>query len=395
MPRPALLCVLLLGLGGTFQSATAQRIKLPVGLAELERIAARDSNDAAAHFNVALGYWNRKRFDDADRALREAVRIEPQFAEAYLALSMIPFARRGRLWEEILEDRVPDDWRAPLDESDRHYRRAFLIDPLVNLRMTGAVTRGRPAIYSATEWLSDFYELIFRGFDDFREGKYEDAHDRLHNLKLTFDWDRHPDRAPASILWFHGIAAAHQELYDEAIQDMTLLLDRELEKERRDSLIHVPLETNEFRYVLAYLQQRSGHLAEADRFYHEALEHDLGLYMAHVQLARMYESQRNWPAAIEERRRAVAANPEDGSLLMDLGVTLANAGRMADARASLEEALAANPRDPRVPYYLGVVAADLGDRDSARSAFERFVAMAPSRFDRQIAVARQRLTALR
>jgi Flp pilus assembly protein TadD len=80
---------------------------------------------------------------------------------------------------------------------------------------------------------------------------------------------------------------------------------------------------------------------------------------------------------------------------MDLGVTLANAGRMADARASLEEALAANPRDPRVPYYLGVVAADLGDRDSARSAFERFVAMAPSRFDRQIAVARQRLTALR
>ena len=34
----------------------AQRIKLPVGLKELESVAQKDSLDPAAHYNVALAY---------------------------------------------------------------------------------------------------------------------------------------------------------------------------------------------------------------------------------------------------------------------------------------------------------------------------------------------------
>ena len=87
----------------------AQRIKLPYKLPELEARARADSNDAAAHYNVALGYWNEKRLDDAERSLRTAVCIEPRFAPAHLALAYLPFVRRPKLWEELWDSKVPDE----------------------------------------------------------------------------------------------------------------------------------------------------------------------------------------------------------------------------------------------------------------------------------------------
>jgi len=54
----------------------------------------------------------------------------------------------------------------------------------------------------------------------------------------------------------------------------------------------------------------------------------------------------------------------------------------------------ANPRDARVLYYLGIVDQQLSKKDDARSAFTRFLTLAPSRYERQIADAKQRLASL-
>src|SRR5438552_18156194 len=87
---------LVLAVLATAAPLAAQRIRLPAKLSELETRARQDSNDAAAQYNVALGYWNDKRWDDADSALRRAIRIEPQFAMGYLGLGRLVFARRDR-----------------------------------------------------------------------------------------------------------------------------------------------------------------------------------------------------------------------------------------------------------------------------------------------------------
>jgi tetratricopeptide (TPR) repeat protein len=370
-------------------SVSAQRIELPEKLKKLEQRVVQDSNDAAAHFNVACAYWNEKRWDEAQAALRTAVSIEPQFAEAYLALAMLPYAERPRLWDEIFEDDVPDDLQPVVEESDRLYRRAFLVDPLVNLRMIGASTPKAPTLISEGGW--EFYELFFKGFDDINQGKYEDGHARLQRLVRQMNWDRFTQHMPNSVALFRGLAAAHVERYDEAAADLQLLLDRQLEEERKDSLVHVPLRTNEYRYLLANVKHRAGDLVTAERLYREALEHDMGLYMGHVQLARIYESVNDLPHAIEERRYAIAANPDDPSLVMDLGVTLGKAGHWRDAEIALREAMQANPRDARVPYFLGIVMQQLGDAAEASAAFERFLDLAPSRYAQQIADAKKRL----
>src|SRR5213080_2454100 len=53
-------------------SLCAQNIKLSSSLPDLEAAARKDSNDAQALYNVALGYWSKKRYDDgnAPSALR-------------------------------------------------------------------------------------------------------------------------------------------------------------------------------------------------------------------------------------------------------------------------------------------------------------------------------------
>lgn len=373
----------------------AAQFRLPVKLDELERRAKADSNDPAAHFNVALAYWNAKRWADVERSLRLAITIDPRFAPAYMALTYLPFGQRNRLWEERDERRVPDEWKERLQESDRFFRRACMIDPLVELRSGDVVQPRSTAHLDALqavfgEHVRDYYD----GLDQYFVGEYQRAYDRFTRVINTIDGDRHPTRIPGNVLWWHGLASARVDKWPEAIWDFEKLMDRSLEPVRRDSLVHFPLRTNEFRYVLAYLKQRSGNLDEAIELYREAIANDIGLYMAHVRLAEMYEAAHLVDQAILSRRNAVNANPDDPSLLLDLGKSLANFGRFLEAVEPLRRAIDMNPRDPRPYLYLGLVLEQMGNKDEARTALTTFTSLAPSRYDRQIAVARQHLAAL-
>lgn len=384
--------VAVLGVALVAAPTAGQRLKLSASLGDLEARARTDSNDAAAHYNVALAYWNAKRWDDAGRSLRLAVTIDPRFAQAYLALSRLPYARRGSLWGEVEQGRVPRELVDTVEESDRFYRRAYLIDPLVDMKIEGAVTPPRSVYWDL--FAPELYDLLFKGFDDLREGKYAEALDRIERLVGLYHRDRRDESAPASLLWYRALAAAHVEKYQQAQGDLQELLARSESKERSDSLIRIPLRTNEYRYVLAYVRHRGGDPNGAIFLYRQALENDVGLYMAHVRLAEIYEGAQRWDQAGAHRQNAINANPDDASLLVDLGKTLATSGRFGDAVEPLRQATDMNPRDARAYFYLGIVLEQLGKKDDARAALTRFTSLAPSRYERQIAIARQHLAAL-
>jgi len=392
MPRRIVLLLFTLATAATPLPA---QFRLPVKLEELERRAKADSNDPAAHFNVALAYWNAKRWADAERSLRLAITIDPRFAPAYMALHYLPYAQRHRLWDEVGERRVPEEWNARMQESESFFRRAYVIDPLVELR-SGDVVQPRSTAYLQElelvfgEHVRDYYD----GLDQYFLGEYGKAYERFARVINSIDGDRHPDRIPSNVLWWHGLASARVEKWPEAISDFGMLMDRSLEPTRRDSLVHFPLRTNEFRYVQAYLKQRSGKVNEAIDLYREAITNDIGLYMAHVRLAEMYETAQMLDQAVLSRRNAVNANPDDASLLVDLGKTLATIGRFGDAVEPLRQASDMNPRDARAYFYLGLVLEQLGNKNDARAALTSFTSLAPSRYERQIAIARQHLAAL-
>lgn len=374
----------------------AQRIQLPYKLPELEKRATVDSLDAAAQYNLALGYWNEKRLDDAEKSLRLAIAIEPRFAPAHLALAFLPFARRPKLWGEIVNDEVPQEDVAALEQSDKEYRHAFLIDPLVDIRIIGAVTPPKPDFLLVKDVLGEAYALFLQGFTDCQQGKYDDCNGRFETLIREIDGDRFPERVPNSVLWYKGLAAAHVGKFDVSAGHYQELIQRMSQEQRKKSseLSYVPMRLNEYRYTMATVLQAEGKTPQAVAMLQEVLNQDIGYYMAHVRLANIYEASRDFSKALEERLNAVNANPDDPSLITDLGVTLGRAGQTKEAEGRFREALEANPRDVRPLFWLGLIQFDGGNRDGAKESLSKFVAIAPSRYDRQLAMAKERLAKL-
>jgi tetratricopeptide (TPR) repeat protein len=361
--------------------ASAQKVIVAEPLDQLEARARADSNDAAAHYNVAMGYLSRKRYGDAERELRTATTIDPQFADAYLALSMVR-NWDSDYWRQLKKSGGDKAMRDATEEHTRAFRRAFLADPLVDIKVLGGTYK------------ISGYSRLLQGLEDLVEGRYDRAYERFDQEVSSSMKSQPLDSVPWELLWLRGLAAARIEKYDPAIADFSELLARAEKATPTDSIVQLQLETNEYRYVLAALHFRAGRTDRAVELYRAVATADLGNYMAHAQLARIYEAGRDWDHAIGERQAAVAANPGDSSLLLDLGMTLGKAGRFDEATRTLGEAVATNPHDTRALYYLGIAEQQLGHGDEARAAFTKFVSLAPTRYERQIASAKERLNAL-
>ena len=377
---------------GMAAPATAQKLKVDVPVGELETRARRDSNDAVAHYNLALGYWSKRRWKDADASLKRAAALDPRFAPVDLAIAYLPLASGeggtvewrpvgGGWWYVyfVAHDTV-------LQRFDRHYRRAFMLDPLVDIRIS-----------VASEWRDvENVDLFDRALYAYNDGQWEEAYRRFGNLVADSAKYRSWARVIyEKILWYHAMSALRLNKAPEAVRDLQWLVEWSQHREQSDTLFRFSLRTNEYRYTLGYAMQRAGDLNGALGVYRETLANDLGLFPAHLRIAEIYEGARQWDDAINARRNAVNSSPDDPLMQLDLGWTLAKAGRFVDAEGELREAAQRAPREPRAPYYLGLVLQQQGKAADAKASFERFLQIAPSRYERQVADARQRLEKLR
>lgn len=373
------------------RGAAAQKLKVDVPLNELQARAVRDSNDAVAHYNLALGYWSKRRWEEADASLQRAAALDPRFAPADLAIAYLPLAsgKGGKIewlpagggwwWVRfVAHDTV-------ISRFDRHYRRAFMLDPLVDIRIAVA------SEYRDTE-NADLYDRALYSYND---GNWEEAYRRFGELVADSAKYRSWARAIYErILWYHSLAALRLKKPADAVRDLGWLVEWSKHREQSDTMFRFSLRTNEYRYALGFAKQQAGDLNGAVETYQEALTEDVGLFPAHLRIAEIYEGVRQWEPAINARRNAVNANPDDASLQSDLGWTLAKAGRFADAEAALRDAVERAPRDARAAYYLGIVQQQLGRAVEAKTTLQRFIQIAPSRYERQVADARQRLSSL-
>jgi tetratricopeptide (TPR) repeat protein len=378
------------------QDGLAQRIELPMSVKDMEAASAADANDVFARYNLALGYWTQKKYDRAEANLKEAISIEPRFALAYLTLAMLPFAQREDLWNEMMEERVPVEWRDRMIESDRHYRTAFMLNPLLDLKIVGAVTPKKSALWANDPYYSAMYDEWFRGFDDFQTGDYAGAYLRLQRLArdLTAAGRQNVKDVPTALLWYRGLAAAHVANHDAAIEDLRELLRRAELDEDPTGITYLPLEANTYRSVLASVLRAAGRTDEAAAMYREVLERDVGAYTAHVALADMAEARGDLEGALVERQAASAANPDDFSTDVEIGITLVRLGRVAEAEEILDRVSAVQPRSPRSWYVLGLIQQQTGRPQQARASLEKFLEVVPKRFNAEIADAKQRLSQL-
>lgn len=365
-------------------------------LAKVQALARADSNDAEIQYYLALAHWQKHHWQQTDSILRLVLRLEPRFAEAYLALYYLPFARRPTLFREEERGSIPEAWRPAVEEAHRFYKRAFRTDPLVDLRVLSVafeIEDPKSVDYTSEEYLE--YEQYYAWVVDLGLTRYRSAYERLQKLgQRRFDETKHPDKVPDYILWFRGLSAAHSLQYDAAIIDFQALLDRALKQQQRDEIVNVPLADNEYRFMLAALNHVAGHVEHATALYQEALEHDLGLVMAHTYLASIYEKAGHVDSALVELQRASEVSADDPTALFDYAASLFNGQRAADAEEPLRRAVALNARYAPAHYLLGRVVEELGRRPEARECYTTFLAVAPRRLGDLIADAQQRLAAL-
>ena len=370
----------------TGPSAAQVHLKPGVTVRKLEQAVAHDPYDPVALYELALGYWSKKRWDDVERTLRQTLDLEPRNAPALLALAHLPYARHPKLWDEEERGTVPPEWQPALIQRDRLSRRAFLIDPLVDLQIVGAVAPGANTLLrGGTDATPERTALV--GLTNFRNAQYDQAFAWFDRLARALGGEQDPSRIPDFVLYYRGLAAAHLNDIPAAIRDFRRLHALGDTLDAPGGLVDPVLAA----YVLAFLLQRAGAYEEATAMYQQTLAGDLGLWMVHVQLARIHDDRGEWVDAIRERNLALEADPEDPSLLLDLGITLSKAGRPAEAEAVLVQAQAGLPRNFRVPYFQGLVAQQLGHPDAARAAFQHFLTLVPGRYVDEIADVRGRL----
>jgi tetratricopeptide (TPR) repeat protein len=389
--------VVLGALFGAISNARSQQLAgLDRSLKEIEAWAREDTNDAQRQYYLALRHWKEHHWPQTDSLLRLAVQLEPRYADAYLALYYLPYARRTQLADEALRDRVPAAWQPIVEEAESFYKRAFRTDPMVNLNVMGiAFEIEEPRV---RDWTNPAYRYYLRNwawFVDLGLGRYRTAHERLKALAQR-EWDeaKHPDRVPDYILWNRGLAAAHSLQYANAIVDFRALLDRTVKKSQRDEVVHVPLEDNEYRFMLASLHHIAGNTDSAVALYQQSLEHDLGLVMAHTYLANIHEGAGRAADAMRERQRAAEVSSDDPTALFDLAASLFNAGQLIEADEPLRRAIKLNARYSPSHYLLGRVTEELGLPEEAREHYTRYLTLAPLRSGELRTDAQQRLAKL-
>lgn len=373
-------------------SAAAQRAILTVPLGTIEERVVSDSLDPSAHYDLGLAYWVNRRYDEAEEHLRYAIRIEPGLARAYLALSYLPYARRSKLWDEERKGKVPQEFAAAVDEAGRLRRKAFLIDPLVDLKPLALMIPPASA-FNLKGRSEAIYVYLMNGFGSFWDGQYGRAYQFFKDMGGNSTEQEHQQFA-AWFLWYEALAAAHANDYDRAVTNLKTLLSRADSLADENNAAMVFSQSNQFRYTLACILDRAGRANEAVPLLQEALTIDAGLYQAHVRLASIYADQKKMQASIEERRRAVAANPDDSGLIFQLGEALARAGQATEAYSTLRQARDANPLNVRTLFVLGWAAQQVGKTGEAREAYQSFMTLAPSMFADQKATAASRLASL-
>jgi tetratricopeptide (TPR) repeat protein len=358
--------------------------------------AREDTNDAQRQYFLGIAHWKRHEWRETDSLLRLAVSMEPHYADAYLALYYLPYARRTQLWDEQRRNRVPEAWRPIVKEAEDFYARAFRTDPMVSLEILGLAYDLQEA--QALDYTLQDYQAYLRYYAwavDLGQGRYRSAYEHLEKLaRQDYGEAKHPENVPNALLLYRGLAAAHTVRYEDALADFRTLLERTRKVQEGDQVIPVPLHDNDYRFMLAAIHHTAGHTDSAIALYQESLEHDLGLVMAHTYLANLYEKSGRADEALLERRRAVEVSSDDPAALFDLGISLFNAGRVGEALDYLYRAIGLNPRYSPPYYVLGRIGEALKQSDDAREQYKQFLARAPLRLADLRTDAQQRLDRL-
>jgi Flp pilus assembly protein TadD len=130
-------------------------------------------------------------------------------------------------------------------------------------------------------------------------------------------------------------------------------------------------------YGKAVEAMTAGQYDEAEALFKEVLAKNDAVAPAHHNLGYIYMLKNDGPAAEEEFRKAVAAEPGKPDSYVALSTLMTADGRPQEAYDLLQGVALLLPEDGNFQFALGVAAANLGNDDEALAAFEKAASIEP------------------
>ena len=96
-------------------------------------------------------------------------------------------------------------------------------------------------------------------------------------------------------------------------------------------------------FTQAYQQWSAGHLDQAQHTYEQAIKADPRSIEAHMKLAGLYMTRKDYAAGTTQYQRAIGLDPKNAKAWMGLGIAYLHGGDKSMTRAAWEEALRLEP----------------------------------------------------
>jgi tetratricopeptide (TPR) repeat protein len=351
---------------------------------EFEVAVGLQPDSAAAHYNLgaALRLWGDPQ--GAEKALREALRLQPQLPEAHFVLGLVFGDRVGYesmglaefeaavaqnpsyadahfnigiiRWKNGEVDAAIESFRKAAsgrpDQPQYHFR---LGQALVREGdMEHAVAELKRAVQLDAANQSAWYQLsqAYRRLGD--EGRASQAAAEVKSLRERAS---SVDRDRSGLAYREGKAALERGDLDAAIEHLTRALK-------------APFDEARIRIALGIAWDRTGAGSAAAAEFHKALELDPLSADAHTNLGVLLMRRGDSAGAEREFRATLASDPNFAEAHFNLGLNLAAQRRWKEAAETLRMAIRLDPANARAHWNLGRVLRDSGDRKAARASYD-------------------------
>jgi tetratricopeptide (TPR) repeat protein len=325
------------------QSGDRRQIKTVI--AELQPLVAKTPKNATLHYNLGRAYMSASDSQNLDQArihFQEAIKLEPRYTPAKLALGELQLAHGETSSAVQTADEVlradPTNLPARLMRSNA-------------LMRLGEGDKAREEIATELKMFPKSNEVVFQlGQLEFTEKNYKQAEAAFQALLQAND--------PRGLPGIMETKVA-QSQWDQAIE----IAQKQLKQapDRAD-----------YRLSLAKIYFRAGRYAEAASQYQMLIDKNPKIADLYVRLGESKGNGKDMNGAIEAFRKAKEIDPANYLPVLELALLYNRTGRDEEARKTYEEVIKLQPDNVEALNNLAYIKADNGvDLDQALAYAQR------------------------
>jgi tetratricopeptide (TPR) repeat protein len=325
------------------QTGDPRQIKTVI--AELQPLVAKTPKNATLHYNLGRAYMaasSSQNLDQAQIHFQEAIKLEPRYTPAKLALGELQLARGENATVVQTADQIL--------QADPTNLPARLIRTSALMRL-GEAQKARDEIATEMKMFPKSNDALFQlGQLEFTEKNYKQAEAAFQSLLEAKDPRGLPGVMETKVA---------QSQWDQAIQIA------------QNQLKQAP-DRADYRLSLAKIYFRAGKYADSAREYQTLIDKNPKVADLYVRMGEAKANGNDTTGAIEAFKKGKEVDPGNYLPVLELALLYNRAGRDEEARRTYEEVIKLQPDNVEALNNLAYIKADSGvDLDQALAYAQR------------------------